>query len=103
MGQLVKVIMSSTFKLVIHSADMNAISGYYTVTASIEERTDDGNVVVSPRETFGVSHEEIHQRFGGDIVKWRDTVVAPTLKSHHVIRRDIHSEIIGWQGKSFPV
>jgi hypothetical protein len=90
-------------ELLIHASDMDMISGHYTVTASIEETADDGSIVRGVRETFGISFEELQQRFGGDSAKWRDTVVAKALTDRHAIRKGMHYEIISWQNKKFPI
>lgn len=99
--------MASVFKLLIHSSDVNCINGHYTVTASIEELKENGDVVNSPPETFGISHEEIQIKFGSDIkqalVKWRDNKIGPELKARHLLRQEAHKGIINWHGKKFDV
>jgi len=90
--------MMADIRMLVHATDMDIISGHYTMTASIEEHADDGTVVTSPRETFGVSHEEIMQRYSGDPKKWRE-FVKETLTKRHVLRHSILTELIDWQGK----
>lgn len=93
----------SSYKIVVHSSDMDMISGHYTVTASIEETLADMTVVTSPRESFGVSHEELVQRYDGSPEKWRDSLVADTLKRHHQLRQTIYTSLISWQGCRYDV
>jgi hypothetical protein len=91
----------SSLKLIVHATDMDMISGHYTMTASIEETLADMTVITSPRETFGVSHEELMQRYDGIPEKWRDTLVAETLKRHHQLRQSIRTSLIDWHGRRF--
>jgi hypothetical protein len=90
-------------ELMVHATDMDMVSGHYTMTASIEETADDGSVVRGVRETFGVSFEEIQQRFDGDTTKWRDAVVAKALVDRYAIRKGMHTDIIQMQNKKFPI
>jgi hypothetical protein len=90
-------------KMLVHSTDMDMISGHYTITASIEEHADDGTVVTSPMETFGISHDELQLKYESNPEKWRDTLVAETLKRHHYLRQQINTSLVGWMGRRFPV
>jgi hypothetical protein len=95
--------MSSTFKLAIRSANTNAINGYHTIVAVIEEYQDglDGQtVVMGVPEKFGISQEELQSRFGGDAAKWRDTV-AKTLRDRHLVRREASGEVMKWTNQKF--
>jgi hypothetical protein len=90
-------------QLVIHSADINSVNGHHTITASIEETDDDGHVIQGVAETFGIGFDELQQRFGGDIGKWRARVIIPALRDRHSTRKAINARLLAWQGTKIDI
>jgi len=90
-------------KLIVHSTDLDMINGHYTVTASIEEHADDGTVIASAVESFGISQEELQLKYESNPERWRDTLIAETLKRHHYLRQQVNVSLISWRGKRFTI
>ena len=95
--------MPKTIHLHVLGADIDSVAGHHTIHAQIEERDHNGELAHTPiPETFGISHDALEVKFGGDVEKWRDWV-AKEMAERHRKRRGVHDKVLEWKGKKFEI
>lgn len=95
--------MPNRLQLHILAADIDSVAGHHSITSQIEESDDTGTLVHAPvRETFGISHDALSLKFGGDIEKWRDWV-AREMSDRHRRRMAVQAKILGWRGQKLDI
>jgi hypothetical protein len=93
---------ASTYKLVITACDYSVLIGHHQFTCHIEETLPDGTIIHGTPEVNGISVQALQSRFGGNLEQWRDWVQSRML-ALHLIRRDVHTEILQWRGMRLPI
>lgn len=95
--------MASRFHLNILSADLDSIAGHHSITAQIEETGENGELVHVPvRETFGISHDALEKKFGGDAERWREWVIGEMMDRHKK-RTRVQGKVAEWTGKKIEI
>lgn len=93
--------MASTFRLCVTSASLSGISGHHSINVYIEE-TRDGEIIKGIPETYGIESTALQQKYGGDIVEWREWI-AQEMLAKHKRRMLANVEVVKWHGQKFDI